>query len=284
MPPDFRKQLAKSHTKLTSRLQKLRDHPLEENGYPDGAFQAVPTEIIKSSPDQPRQIFEEDKLRELSSSIKEKGVLQPVIIRVDEERNIFLVAGERRLRAAKMAGLESIPCIITKGNPAEIALIENLQREDLKPLEEAEALARMIAEYEYTQDQLAQVVNKAKSTISETLSLNKLPDNIKAEVRRAEQYPRRLLVEIAKQKTQDDMIALFDRAKTGRLKSDQVRKIARKSKKPRQRTPAAIACDRSLALSQLLSSLNFAAIEESDKHALLMSLQDLRKLIDKILG
>ena len=244
----------------------------------------MPIEIIKANPDQPRQIFEEDKLKELSSSIKEKGVLQPVIIRIDEEKNIFIVAGERRLRAARMAGLESIPCVITKGNPAEIALIENLQREDLKPIEEAEALARMIEEYEYTQDQLARVINKAKSTVSETLSLNKLPEKIKAQVRHAELYPRRLLVEIAKQKTPGDMIALLDRVKAGQLKSDQVRKITRKSKKRSQRTAAAIALDRSLVLSQLLSDLNLATTQASEKHALLMTLQNLRTLIDKILG
>ena len=166
MPPDFRKQLAKSHTKLTSRLQKQREHYLEEDGYPEGSFQTVPIEIIKANADQPRQIFDEDKLQELRRSIKAKGVLQPVIIRIDPEKNIFIVAGERRLRAARMACLESIPCIVTRGNPAEIALIENLQREDLKTIEEAEALARMIEEYEYTQDQLSRVINKAKSTIN----------------------------------------------------------------------------------------------------------------------
>jgi len=284
MPADFRKQLAKSHTKLTSRLQKRRDYRLEENGYPEGSFQTVPIEIITANPDQPRQIFEEDKLNELSRSIKEKGVLQPVIIRIDAEKNIFLIAGERRLRAARMAGLESVPCIITKGNPAEIALVENLQREDLKPIEEAEALARMIDEYNYTQDQLARVINKAKSTVSETLSLNKLPDKIKAAVRRAEHYPRRLLVEIAKQKTPNDMITLFDRAKTGQLKSDQVRKITRKSKKQSWRTPDAIALDRTLVLSRILSKLNFASIKASENHALILSLQNLRKQIDEILG
>jgi ParB family chromosome partitioning protein len=131
---------------------------------------------------------------------------------------------------------------------------------------------------------LARVINKAKSTVSETLSLNKLPDKIKAQVRRAERYPRRLLVEIAKQKTPGDMTALFDRVKTGQLKSDQVRKITRTSKKRSQKTPAAIALDRSLVLSQLLSELNLATTEASEKHALLMTLQNLRTLIDKILG
>ena len=88
-----------------------------------------------------------------------------------------------------MAGLEKIPAILTKGNPAEIALIENLQRENLSPIEESEALARMINEHGYTQEQMASVIGKAKSTVSETISLNRLPESIKEEVRRAGTIP-----------------------------------------------------------------------------------------------
>lgn len=275
----LRNQLKKApKTKLSMRKDKVKDHPAVDD-FAEGAFKNVPVEMIKPNPDQPRQVFDEEKLKELSSSIKDKGVLQPVIIRVDEDKNFFLVAGERRLRAAKMAELENIPCIITKGHPAEIALIENLQREDLKPIEEAEALGRMINEYKYTQDQLSQVIGKARTTITEALSLNKLPDEIKEECRRADIYPRRLLVEVAKQKTPEKMISLFNQIKTGSLKSDQVREITRKRKEPIRRTPTAIAIDRAFFLSTALSKLDLNTCSESEKIELIRSLDELSKLI-----
>ena len=99
----------------------------------------MPVNVIRTIPDQPRKTFNEESLSELADSVKQKGVLQPVIIKNDLEGNIYLVAGERRLRAARLAGLREIPAMVTKGNPAEIALIENIQREDLNPVEEAEA-------------------------------------------------------------------------------------------------------------------------------------------------
>ena len=268
-----------SKSKLGLRTDSTQDHPPVDD-YADGSFKKVPIDLIKPNPDQPRKIFDQERLAELSYSIKNKGILQPVLIRIDEGKNFFLVAGERRLRAAKMAGLETIPCIITRGKPAEIALIENLQREDLKPIEEAEALARMIDEYNYTQDQLAQVINKAKSTISETLSLNKLPAEIKDEVRRAEHYPRRLLVEIAKQQNSEKMIALFNRVKSGALKSDEVRQITRQPKEKTQRTPTAIALDRVLFLSNSLTKLDLHTAGENEKIEFLTALENLKKMIE----
>ena len=214
--PTARDKLATKKTKLAAAPERLEDHPANLNNYQDGSFYHVDVDLILPNPDQPRKFFDEQALNELATSIKKKGVLQPVIIRKADDGQIFLVAGERRLKAAKIAGLENIPAIITKGNPAEIALIENLQREDLKPIEEAEALGRMIEEHGYTQEKLVQVLGKAKSTISEIVSLNRLPDSIKEEVRRAELFPRRLLVEIAKQDTQEKMVTLFASVKEGK--------------------------------------------------------------------
>lgn len=98
-------------------------------------------ESIKENPYQPRTIFDEKALLELSESIKQSGVIQPIIIR-KEENDFFLIAGERRLRASKLAKRKTIPALISTGNPMEISLIENLQRENLKPIEEAEALKK----------------------------------------------------------------------------------------------------------------------------------------------
>lgn len=279
-----RDKLAGKTTKLATMPERITDHPANLNNYQDGSFYHVDVDLILPNPDQPRKFFDEEALNELATSIKEKGVLQPVIIRKDDQGQIYLVAGERRLKASKIAGLEKIPAIITKGNPAEIALIENLQREDLKPVEEAEALSRMVAEYGYTQEKLAQVLGKAKSTVSEIISLNRLPESIKEEVRRAELYPRRLLVEIAKQDSEEKMLALFARSKGGNLKSDEVRQITRtKGARDKQRTPAAIALDKTQTLTKHLSKLEMATIQDAEKTQLLFELQALKNEIEKLL-
>jgi ParB family chromosome partitioning protein len=220
-------------------------------------------------------------LNELSQSIREKGMLQPVIIRRDEQGNIFLVAGERRLRAAKKSGLVEIPAILTNDNPAEIALIENLQRENLKPIEEAEALHRMIEEYDYTQEQLARVIGKGRTTITETLSLNKLPEEIKTECRRADIFPRGLLVEISKLDSPKKMLRLFEKVKRENLKSDQVRDLARNKRK--RRSSAEMGLQRINDLKAFLEKTDLENAEKAEKTTLMEGLQDLRTVIDKIL-
>lgn len=289
--PSIREKLASKKSKLATAQERTTDHPAALNDYQEGSFYMVDLDLIEPDPNQPRKYFDPEALEELSTSIKQKRVYQPIIVRKDENGKIILVAGERRYRAAKMAGLDKIPAIITKDNPLEISIIENLQRENLRPIEEAEALGRMVDEYEYTQEKLAFVIGKAKSTISETLSLNRLPDSIKEEVRRAEpkeaeKYPRRLLVEIAKQKTPEAMTALFNQAKTGQLKSEAVRKIARKREgiEKAQRTPAAIALGRAQALSHYLDKIDLAVAEENQKAQLLIELQNLKNKITEIIS
>jgi ParB/RepB/Spo0J family partition protein len=198
----------KPHSRLdqfTAKYEPLAD-------YQEGAFQKIPIAKIGANPFQPRRYFDQEGLLELARSIKDKGVLQPVIVRRRQDGSVHLVAGERRLRAAKIAGLEEIPCVLTRGNPDEIALIENLQRENLKPIEEAEALAQMMDQHRYTQETLAQVVGKSKSLVSDTLSLNQLPEKIKDQCRQSDACPRQLLIKIARQKTPKAMLALFNQS------------------------------------------------------------------------
>lgn len=282
--PTLKEKLSKTKSKLAVPREKLKDHPANLNDYQEGSFYNVDINLITTNPRQPRKFFNPESLSELSQSIQQKGVLQPVIIRKDDEGKIYLVAGERRYRAAKMAGLEKIPAIITKGNPMEIAIIENLQREDLKPVEEAEALNLMVEEYNYTQEQLALVIGKARTTITETLSLNKLPEQIKEECRRADNFPRRLLVEVAKQKTSEEMIDLFTKIKENNLKSGQVREITRKREKTKQRTPAAIAIEKTAILDNCLSKLDLNSIEKTEKLELLNNLERLKNSIENIIN
>ena len=129
---------------------------------------------IKPSPYQPRREFDEAKLEELASSIKSHGLLQPVVIRVRPDGAYELIAGERRLRASSLAGLDEIPAIvenISDKDASTFALIENLQREDLNPLEEASGYHRLQEEFGLTQDDLAKVVGKSRSTVANSIRL-----------------------------------------------------------------------------------------------------------------
>jgi len=276
-------KLTDKKTKLSNLQERLKDHPANLNNHEDGNFYFVDVGLISSSLDQPRKYFNPDTLAELSNSIRQKGVLQPVIIRKANDGKIFLVAGERRLKAAKMAGLEKIPAILTSGNSAEIALIENLQREDLKPIEAAEALKKMMDEYHYTHEQLASVIGKARSTVTEILSLVKLPEEIKEESRRADNFPRRLLTEVAKQDTPEKMIALFQQAKDGNLKSDQIREVTRSKKVERIKTSATVAAKSIGNLTKQLWELDIETVEENEKLLLIEELQQLKATIDKLL-
>jgi ParB family chromosome partitioning protein len=196
---------------------------------------------------------------------------------------ISLVAGERRYRAAQKVGLAEIPAILTKGNPLEIALIENLQRDDLKPIEEAEALGQMINEYNYLQDQLSQVIGKAKSTISETLSLNKLPEEIKAELRQSNNYSRRLLVEISKQETPEKMLVLFNTVKVDNLKSNELRNITRKKSEQTQRSYSDVMLAKIHSWQKQITKFSLQSLESEPRAQIMNELHILRRSLDEIL-
>ncbi|MCX8031200.1 MAG: ParB/RepB/Spo0J family partition protein [Thermodesulfovibrionales bacterium] len=137
---------------------------------------------IIPSDSQPRKMFKDDSLKELSISIKEKGILQPIIVSKQQDGTYKIVAGERRWKAAKLAGLNTIPALIkevSSQTALEIALIENIQREELNPIETAEALQRLHTEFNLTQEELSQKVGKDRSTIANYLRILKLPEEIK---------------------------------------------------------------------------------------------------------
>jgi len=164
---------------------------------------------LHPDPNQPRKFFDEVELEDLANSIKRHGVLQPILFRQAEKGKLILVSGERRFQASKLAKLDTIPGIFTEGSATEIALVENLLRVDLTPIEEAEGLERLQLEANYTNKDLTGIVSKAESTISEILSLNKLTKKIKDEIRNSKEYSRRQLVEVAKGKDSTEMNKLF---------------------------------------------------------------------------
>jgi ParB family chromosome partitioning protein len=151
----------------------------------------IPVSAIQPNPYQPRRDFDEEGLQELAGSISEKGVLQPITVR-DMDQGFQLVAGERRWRAAQIAGLREIPALIRELSDREvmeIALIENLQREDLNPIEEAEAYQVLMREFELTQEQVAKAVGKGRPTIANRLRLLRLPEIVRRWVSGGELSP-----------------------------------------------------------------------------------------------
>lgn len=146
--------------------------------------QAVPIDSIEPSRVQPRRIFDKNELDSLSQSVREKGVLQPLLVRrhPDDSTRYELIAGERRWLAAQAAQLHEVPVVIRDiedSDALEIAIIENIQRQDLTPLEEAEGYQRLIDEFKHTQDALAKVVGKSRSHVANMLRLLSLPDDVK---------------------------------------------------------------------------------------------------------
>ena len=142
----------------------------------------IPIDLLHPNRNNPRKHFEEQDLEDLTRSIREKGVLQPLVVRTLPNGDFEIVAGERRWRAAQRAGVHEIPALIrelTDGESLEIALIENIQRSDLNPLEEARAYAQLLEQFTYTQQQLAESIGKSRSHIANTLRLLTLPDTVR---------------------------------------------------------------------------------------------------------
>jgi ParB family chromosome partitioning protein len=155
---------------------------------PGRSLLMLPVEGIERNPDQPRKRFEEAKLEELAASIREHGVVEPILVRKEGGR-YRIVAGERRWRAAQRAGLREVPAVVreaTEREAFEIALVENLQRADLNAIEEAEAYEVLLEEHRLTQEQVAERVGKERSTIANALRLLKLPEDVRDLVRGGE--------------------------------------------------------------------------------------------------
>ncbi len=186
----------------------------------------VPLEKIEANPQQPRKIFKDEGMEELTGSIKEYGVLQPIILK-DEKERYTIIAGERRYRAAQLAGLEKIPAIIKTMETKEaalIALVENVQREDLNFLEEARAYKKLMDDFNLTQGEIAEKVNKRQSTISNKIRVLSLPEDIQEQLvdnRLTERHARALL----KLKDDEDRKQVMERIVANGLNVKQTEKL-----------------------------------------------------------
>jgi len=150
----------------------------------------LPVEFIIANRQNPRRDFDPDQLEELTSSIREKGVMSPLLVRPTRDPNVFeIIAGERRWRAAQRAGLHDVPVIVREVDDKEaleLAIIENVQRADLSPLEEAMGYGQLMEQFDYTQHDLAQVIGKSRSHVANTLRLLKLPEDVRSMLARGE--------------------------------------------------------------------------------------------------
>ncbi len=202
-------------------------------------FRMVALEKIHPNPMQPRHEFDEESLRQLADSLKRNGVMQPLVVKRTDEGYI-IIAGERRLRAAKMAGLSEVPVVlrddIDETQMLELALVENLQREDLNPLETAEAYQKLIEQCGLTQNELAEKVGKSRTAVANILRLLGLPESIKQMIREgklSEGHARAILAV----GSEEQMLALAQRAAREALSVRAVeREVSHARRKPRSTT------------------------------------------------
>jgi ParB family chromosome partitioning protein len=189
----------------------------------------IPVDQIRPNPDQPRKALGD--LRELSESIREKGVLEPLLVRfVPREDCYYIISGERRYHASRAAGLREVPCIEKMADDAEtleIALIENIQRKDLTPFEEADGLHRLATQFEYTHEDVAKKIGRARSSVTETLSLRNIPEPLRKKCIEHGIVSKSLLLQIARQPTEKKMIEMLHRILQGGLTRDEARRERR---------------------------------------------------------
>ncbi len=189
----------------------------------------LPIDKLDPNPDQPRT--EIGDLTELTASIQEKGVLEPLLVKPTRDGRWMIIAGERRWRAATAAGLEELPCIemdVDESEVAEIALIENMQRKDLTPWEEADGLRALSEKFGYTHEEVARKVGKSRSTVTEALSIAAIPNSIREICRACEITSKSLLLQIVRQPDDESMQAMAEQIAAEGLTRDGARK-ARKA-------------------------------------------------------
>lgn len=182
----------------------------------------IPLERIRPNPNQPRK--ELGNLRELTQSIREKGVLEPLLVRYDAEEDLYtIISGERRYHAAKAAGLEEVPCIEKDADSAEmleLALVENLQRKDLNPFEEAEGLHALAEQFDYTHEEIARRIGKSRATVTETLTLRAIPAAVRQRCEALQLTSKSLLLEVARQQNEKTMLALVEKLARGMTREE----------------------------------------------------------------
>jgi ParB family transcriptional regulator, chromosome partitioning protein len=231
---------------------------------------AVPLAAVQPNPEQPRRHFDAESLAELAASIASRGLLQPIIVKRDGA-GFLLMAGERRYRAAKLAGLTMLPALVREDDPIEVAIIENLQREDLSPLEEAEGLGALIDRYGYTHEALAELIGKSRPYVSNTLALRRLPEAIKSEYHESPEVSREILLSVARAESAEKQDSLWRLAKLRHLSVQRFR--SEKAGKPGAENEIADVQRLARRLGRKLRALDGATLPEDQRIQLRRILQ-----------
>lgn len=197
----------------------------------------IPLERLRPNPNQPRK--ELGDLHDLTLSIRQKGVLEPLLVRFDAEDDMYtIISGERRFHASKAAGLVEVPCIERDADTAEmleLALIENLQRKDLNPFEEAEGLFALAEQFDYTHEEIARRIGKSRATVTETLALRAIPPAVRQKCQEQGLISKSLLVQVAREPNEKKMLELAEKLVRGMSREEA--RAARKAPAPKRMVP-----------------------------------------------
>jgi len=252
--------------------------------YEKGQLYQIPLTDLQADPNQPRKYMDPQALQDLADSIAQHGVLTPILFRVapataqtsalGTQNLLLVVAGERRCEAAKKAGLTEVPAILVEGKHGEIALVENLLRQDLTAVEEAEALDRLMKEESYTQEQLGGIIGKARTTVTDILTLTRLPQEIRDECRGNTAVTRKTLIAIARKKQARGMVTAWNK-----VKEKQAKEEAGGGRKERTAPTPAAHRDWVDKTNAKLTAIDPAAWTEEEKTAFATALGELKKTI-----
>lgn len=256
----------------------------DEDFITDENLLTVDLDKLMAREDQPRKSFDDDSLKELANSIKADGVIQPIVVRKVDDR-YEIIAGERRFRASKLAGLEKVPVVVknvTDRKARELALVENIQREDLNPIEEAISLKTLMEEYKLTQQELSDIIGKSRSYIANNLRLLNLSDHIKEYLIRGELSPSqgRTLLSL---ETDEERNKFLDKLL---VKEVNIRDVEKKAKQSKNKTEDIFIKDICERLTEVLDAK--VKINEKKKGGQIeisyLNEADLQRIIDSLMN
>ena len=256
----------------------------DEDFITDENLLTVDLDKLMAREDQPRKSFDDDSLKELANSIKADGVIQPIVVRKVDDR-YEIIAGERRFRASKLAGLEKVPVVVKKvtdRKARELALVENIQREDLNPIEEAISLKTLMEEYKLTQQELSDIIGKSRSYIANNLRLLNLSDHIKEYLIRGELSPSqgRTLLSL---ETDEERNKYLDKLL---VKEVNIRDVEKKAKQSKNKTEDIFIKDICERLTEVLDAK--VKINEKKKGGQIeisyLNEADLQRIIDSLMN
>ena len=242
--------------------------------YISGQLYLINLSELLPDPDQPRKYMDPAALTEMVDSITEHGIIQPPTFRIDEGGLKYIVTGERRCTAARMAGFTEIAALYSNSdNYDEISLVENILRSDLTAVEEAEAMDRLMKKHSFSQDDLVRKFSKSKATISSTLSITKLPPEVLDDCRKDPATPKRVLVEIAQKKQARSMITAYEKYKAGL--NPQKKRATGDRLSVAQNTCNAVA-----ATGEKISGLDVTGLTHEERDSFANALENLKQIIE----